>query len=364
MKPHDISPEVLHRWLCQLWTAAGSDEREARQIADHLVAANLTGHDSHGIGMVPRYIKAWKVGELRLNQQPTVLQDTGAILSLDAHGAMGQAVGVTSMDMAIERARKNGVCVMGLRNAHHLGRIGHWAEQACAAGMISIHFVNVLAAAAVAPFGGSQPRYGTNPFTIGMPVDGAEPIVLDFATSAIAMGKVRVAMNKGVQAPEGCLLDANGVPTTDPTVLFPENNGPMGALRAFGEHKGYALAVMCELMAGAITGGNTIRPDTLKHQFAVWNNMFTIVIDPKALADGVSANGEIQAFVDWLRTSELMQGHTKIRLPGEPERERRAERAQAIAVDQATLDELDQAAETLKEAGKASPGRLSSLVSQ
>ncbi|EJN02689.1 malate/lactate/ureidoglycolate dehydrogenase [Herbaspirillum sp. YR522] len=361
MSTYKISPQAMHSWLCDLWRAIGSDEREATLIADHLVAANLSGHDSHGVGMVPLYVKSWQQGEIRLNQQPVVLQDCGTMLSLDGNGGMGQALGAASMALAIERARTHGVCVMGLRHSHHLGRIGHWAEQACQAGLIAIHFVNVVTRPIVAPHGGTQARFGTNPFTIGLPVAGAPPIVLDFATSNIALGKVRVAKNKGVEVPPGCLLDAEGLPTNDPSVMYPES-GPSGALRSFAEHKGYALAVMCELLAGAITGGHTIRPETIKHRFAIWNNMFAVVLDPKALAGSSSAGTEIGAFVDWVRSSGLMRGHAEVQLPGDAERRRRQERADGITLDPMTLTELDRAAQAVQEVRGAAPGPLSAIA--
>ena len=189
MTAHVISPPALHRWVTALWTAAGSSPREAELTADHLVDANLTGHDSHGVGMIPRYVNAWLAGELRLNEHVSVAKDAGTLLTLDGHRGMGQVVAHEAMTIAIDRAQRDGVCVLGLRHAHHIGRIGHWAEQAAAAGLVSVHFVNGVSKPWVAPHGGRQGRFNTNPFTVGIPVPGREPIVLDFATSAIAQGK-------------------------------------------------------------------------------------------------------------------------------------------------------------------------------
>lgn len=363
MSEHRIPTAALHRWVQDLWLAAGSDEREARLTAEHLVGANLTGHDSHGVGMIPKYVLSWLADELQLNRHVSVAQESGSLLSLDGNRGMGQAVTEEAMAIAIERAREHGVCVMGLRTAHHLGRVGHWAEQACAAGMISIHFVNVLSKPIVAPHGGYQARYGTNPFTIGLPVPDAPPIVLDFATSAIAMGKVRVAHNKGVPTPPGCLLDEAGLPTQDPAVMFPPGGGaPVGALRNFGEHKGYVLAVMCELLGAAVTGGHTIRPETLTHQHAVWNNMLAIVFDPARLGASTSFGHEVEAFVDWIRSSQLQPGCDGIRVPGDPERESRRRRAEWIPVDSGTLAQLDDAAQRVQARRGTSPGPLSRLA--
>ncbi len=171
----------MHRWMTQLWLRAGSDERESRLVADHLVGANLAGHDSHGIGMAPRYVKSWKVGELQLNREVAIDVDNGALITVDARHGMGQSVTWQAMELAIARAREHGVCVMGLRNSHHLGRVGHWAEQAISAGMASVHFTNAVAAVPMVapPRRRRRALLLTNPFTVGIPRPGGEPFVLD-----------------------------------------------------------------------------------------------------------------------------------------------------------------------------------------
>jgi uncharacterized oxidoreductase len=228
--------------------------------------------------------------------------------------------------------------------------------------MISIHFVNVLSKPIVAPHGGYDARFGTNPFTIGVPMAGRPPLVLDFATSAIALGKVRVAHNKGVQVPPGCLMDPAGHPTEDPSVMFPGAGGTQGALRTFGEHKGYVLAMMCELLGAAVTGGHTIRPETLTHEHAVWNNMLAIIFDPARLGSSTTFGHEVESFVDWVKASRLQPGTDHIRLPGEPEREWRHARAEFIPVDSGTLAQLDDAAARVLETRGQSPGPLSALA--
>src|SRR5262249_31387894 len=144
-----------------------------------------------------RYVDALLEGGLLVNQHPKVRFDTGALLALDGCQGYGQVIGRDATALAIERARKHGSCVMTLARSHHLGRIGHWGEQAVAEGLISISFVNVISRAIVAPYGGADARFGTNPVCIAIPVPGQPPFLLDMATSAVAQGKVRVAHNKG-----------------------------------------------------------------------------------------------------------------------------------------------------------------------
>jgi uncharacterized oxidoreductase len=169
--------------------AAGSHDGEAAQVAANLVEANLRGHDSHGVGMVPRYVDAVLEGGLAVNSHVAIRQDSGALLTLDGRQGYGQVIGQEAMELGAARAKEHGVCVVGLAHSHHLGRIGQWAEQCVDHGLVSIHFVNVLSRPIVAPFGGRDARLGTNPFCVGIPRPGGEPILLDFATSKIAQAR-------------------------------------------------------------------------------------------------------------------------------------------------------------------------------
>jgi uncharacterized oxidoreductase len=345
-----IHPETLHRWMTDLWLRAGCDAQEARLTADHLVGANLAGHDSHGVGMAPRYVKSFKAGELQLNQKAEIVLDNGPLVTVDGRRGMGQSVTWQAMNIAIERAREHGVCVMGLRHSHHLGRVGHWAEQAIAAGFASVHFTNAVSnGPMVAPYGGADARFLTNPFTVGIPRPGEPPIVLDFATSAIAHGKVRVAYNKKksdptVLVPEGSLIDAAGRPTRDPNVLFEPPEGPHGALQTAAAHKGYALAMVCELLGAALTGGETAQPANRTMKHAVWNNMLVIVFDPERIGAAERFAQEARAFVEWVEAAPMSGATDRIMMPGDPERRARAERANGLQVDLGTLEELDEAA--------------------
>lgn len=343
MSAFTVHPDALGRWVRELFVAAGSSAREAELAADHLVAANLTGHDSHGVGMIPKYVASWKAGDLKLNQTIAVVSDTGPMVTIDAGRGLGQSVTHQAMTLAIERARKHGVCVMGLRNAHHLGRVGHWAEQSIAAGLVSIHFTNAVGSFIVAPHQGAEGRFVTNPFTVGIPRRGRDPLLLDFATSAIAAGKVRVAYNKRVPVPAGALIDHEGKPTADPAVLF---ESPAGALLTFAGHKGYALAMVCEMLGAALTGGETTRPGQAE-SVGVWNNMLTIVFDPARIGSIDAFETEAAAFEDWVRSARLAPGADRIRMPGDPERESRAARATSVPIDPQTLAQLDQAAATV-----------------
>ncbi|MEN9775835.1 MAG: hydroxyacid dehydrogenase [Pseudomonadota bacterium] len=354
----------LRGWVFELFRSAGASAHEAELGAHHLVEANLAGHDSHGIGMAPRYIASLLAGELQWGRTIKVITDAGSLLVVDGQGGLGQSVGLQAMALAIERAQQLGCAVLALRHAHHLGRIGHWAEQAIAAGLASVHFTNVVAPKpAVAPHGGAEARFVTNPFTVGLPVPGHAPIVLDFATSAIAQGKVRVAYNRGESTPPGSLIDAQGLPTDNPAVLFEPQDGPFGALRTMGAHKGSALAITCELLAGALSGGLTMHPGCPLPKVGVWNNMLAIVFDPTRMGTGEAFEQQAREFMAWVRSARLAPDNTDgaILMPGDAERQSRTDRARSIAIDATTLQQLDAAAAAVAGRFGLSPGPLSAL---
>ena len=251
---HVIAVDKLRVAIQQVVAGFGSSAQEVEEVSDNLIEANLTGHDSHGIGMLPRYAEAFAEGGLKPNAHVQTVLDAGVMLRLDGNNGFGQVIGREAMELGFDRARQNGCCIVALGNAHHLGRIGTWAEMAAAAGLVSLHFVNVISRGIVAPFGGSDARFGTNPFTAGVPIPGRPPMILDFATSMIAQGKTRVAHNKGELVPDHTLIDNTGKPTRDPRYSVIE---PFGAILTFGAHKGYGLAVLCELLGGALAAGMT-----------------------------------------------------------------------------------------------------------
>jgi hydroxycarboxylate dehydrogenase B len=334
-------PNRLNEIVRTIFTAAGASHREAALAAEHLVEANLQGHDSHGIGIIPAYVDNARTGALTLNQSLSVTLDVGPLILCDGGAGLGQAMAHDAIAIGTERALATGACILGLRNSHHIGRIGHWAEQCAAAGLVSVHFVNVVSEPAVAPFGGTKARIGTNPFAVGIPRAKAPPIIVDFATSRLAVGKVRVAFNKGEPVPPGTLLDASGQATDDPAVLF---SNPKGALLPFGEHKGWGLSLACELLGAALTGGKT--QSGPKHSNAIINSMFSVLVSPERLGTETSFNEEINAFVAWAR-SEAVKA-TQVLLPGEPERAIKRERERdGIPIDQRTWDQVTAAANAL-----------------
>jgi hydroxycarboxylate dehydrogenase B len=326
----------------RVFAAAGSAEEEAGIVAEHLVEANLKGHDSHGVGMIPSYLRNLAGGKAKTNEPGRVVSDAGAIIVYDGERGWGQIVARNATRLGIERAKRDGVAVVALRNAHHIGRIGTYGEMCAASGLLSLHFVNITdQRPSVAPWRGRDGRFGTNPLCIALPGPAPErPIVADMATSRIAMGKVRVARNKGEQIADETLLDDTGEPTTDPQVMY---RRPRGALLTFGEHKGYALAFICEMLAGAVTGSGTMRPERQDAE-SVTNGMLTIVIDPARIADQAWMHDEIRAMADYITASPPRKAGEPVLIPGDPERANRAKRlTDGVPIDDETWREIVEA---------------------
>ena len=330
----------------RVFIAAGSDEEEASIVANHLVEANLKGHDSHGVGMIPSYLRNREAGTVVPNVQGRVASDNGSIIVYDGDRGYGQVVARNATHLGIERARRDGVAVVALRNAHHIGRVGTYGEMCAGAGMVSMHFVNLTdQRPAVAPWRGRDARFGTNPLCIALPGPAPErPIISDMATSRIAMGKVRVARNKGEPIGADTLLDQHGDPTTDPRVMYQR---PRGALLTFGEHKGYALAFICEMLAGAITGSGTMRPERQASETTT-NGMLTVIIDPARITDRAWLQDEIAAMTDYVTASPPRYSNEPVLIPGDPERANRSARLRdGIPIDDETWREIAAAARSV-----------------
>lgn len=304
-----LSTAILH--------AAGVSEDHARLVSEHLVEANLKGHDSHGIGMLPSYVHGILEGLVLPDRHAELMSDNGAVLSFDGGTGLGRIVGMDAIEQGIERAQSLGICCVALGNASHLGRIGIFGERCAAQGLISMHYVNVVGHdPLVVAYGGRDRRFVTNPFCCTVPRDDGNHVVLDMATTTVAAGKVRVAFMKGLAVPDDSLVDSEGAPTNDPKAIFGEGGG---AMQPFGKHKGYGLMVMCELLGGALAGRYTMQPGNPRKGSTI-NNMLSILIDPQAVGDRRAFDDEVSAMIDYIYTSKPAEGVDGVLLPGDPER--------------------------------------------
>jgi uncharacterized oxidoreductase len=324
-----IEADRLRGLVGDIFSAAGCSRGEAERIARYLVAANLAGHDSHGVVRVPRYVEMKRDGRVVADQAIEVTVDTPVLAVIDGRFGFGQSVAPQAVEIGIAKCKAMGLSAVSLRNSGHIGRVGDWAEMAAAADLISIHFVNAGGSVLVAPFGGVERRFSTAPYCIGVPMAGRPPLVLDFATSVVAEGKVLVASQGGKKIPSDALIGPDGAMSGDPAMLYGEHTptGPRdfrkgsGAIRAFGDHKGSGLALMCEVLGGALTGNGCA---SLERPSA--NGMFSLYVDPARIDPAGFFPEEASRYVDHVKRAKPAQLGGEILVPGEPEQRSRERR--------------------------------------
>ena len=342
-----FGPDRLETFAALLLETAGARPADAAAVAHHLVDANLKGHDSHGVGLLPAYAHHIAKDLVNTAAEASTIKETTILLQVDADGGWGGPAGLRLMEQASAKAKEHGLAAATIGNAHHLGRIGAFAERAAEAGLVSMHFVNVTDhAPLVAPYRGSDARFGTNPVCIAFPPTPRRALfLLDMATSRIALGKIRVAANKGKTLAPGCLIDEKGMPTTDPSGMA--GFEVKGALTPMSRHKGYGLAFACELLAGVLSGSGTIQPDNPRRG-GIQNRMLSILIDPDAFGDRSWMDTEIEAMADYALASPPMDWDSPVLYPGDPERALFGKRSrEGIPLDLKTLEQLNKTAEAV-----------------
>ena len=335
--------EFLTDLTRRIFSAVGSNDTEAEIVAQRLVNANLSGHDSHGVIRIPTYIQWIQEGKTKLNQTIEIETDNGSMLVVDGRFGLGQSIGQQAISLGIERAKAHGVAVMALKDSAHLGRIGDWPEMCAEAGMVSVHFVNTSGMGnLVAPYGAIERRLSANPFAAGVPTNEAFPLILDMSACTIAEGKIRVALHAGKQVPNNCLIDSEGKPTTDPKTFY---GPPAGSILPIAGHKGYALSIIIEMMAGAMTGGSCTNPDRAN---VLTNGMLSIIMDRSKLQTDDYFYHEVKRYCDYVRSAKLLDENNKILMPGEIEYQTRAQRQiEGIELSQTTIDMIQDTCNSL-----------------
>lgn len=312
------APEIRD-FAGRCFAQAGFPEDEAQLIARLLVEANLTGHETHGIRQIPRYLKAVRSGEVNAGAPVTVLQETPATALLDAHRTLGFVGATKAVELAIAKARETKVAAVAVRNLNHVGRVGAYPEMAAAQGLVCLAFTNAQGAGkSVAPFGGLGRWIGTNPLAAAFPGPRGFPILLDFATSATAANKIRVAHTRGKPTGPGWIVDERGQATTDPKV-FMDGRGNQLPLGGDQGHKGFGLAVMVDILGGILAGaGAANAPTTVLN-----NGTFLICIDPAAFVAGDDYARALGDLIDYLHAAPPAPGKSGVILPGEYEHRNR-----------------------------------------
>ena len=312
-----FTPEQLRAAATAIFLAAGADEANTTMVVDHLVDANLAGHDSHGVIRIPSYVRGIKQGQIAPAARPEVVRETAVSALVDARRTFGQVSALFATDAVVAKAREHGVAVAGTFRGNHIGRLGYYPTRAAAHGVALLVTLGAVGRSAV-PYGGRAGALGTDPIAFGFPAEGDAPFLLDFATTAVAAGKVMVARDKHEPLPPDTLLDKDGRPTTDPNALFQG-----GALLPFGGHKGYALSLMAVLLSSVLVRG------AAHDQGGDGGKVFFCAIDARVFGDGAPAAAA--GVFRQVRAVPPAEGFDQVLIPGEPER-RSAERRRAEGI--------------------------------
>ena len=320
----------------RLLVAAGASEEEAAIISRHSIDANLAGHDSHGIIQIPTYIDRVKQGHIVPGAPFEVTRETATTTVIDGHWGFGYVVSERAMNITIEKARNNSIAAATVFRQSHVGRVADYPIMAANAGMIGIMTADSgRSAKSVAPFGGREARLGTNPICIAMPSDLDGPFFIDMATSAVAAGKLAVAIARDAPIPEGWLLDKDGNQTTDP--MAQRQGGVMLPLGGPEGHKGYGLSAMVEIFSGILTGlGFGIDP-TGRHNDGCFMAAFSV----DAFRDLAEFKREVTEFAAYLTSTPPAEGFDRVYYPGELEHLRAAQKRQdGVEIEDATWERL------------------------
>ena len=338
----EFEPAHLRDLGRRMFEAAGAPTDIAEHVAVHLVAANLAGHDSHGVIRIPWYLGQVREGWVRPAARPRVLREAPAAALVSGEWGFGHPAAAAAMDAACDRARQAGLGAAALVRATHIGRLGTYVEQAVDRGLVAMMWLGGLSAyRAAVPHGASRGIYGTNPMAAAFPGGEAGTLLLDFATTSIAGGKVMVARDRGVPLPEGSVLDREGRPTTDPTAAL---DG--GWLLPFGAHKGYALAFFAQLFGQALTGADALADGDERGPFGRAGAFF-LAVDPGMFRPVEDVAASAGRFAEEIRGLPPAPGFERVMAPGDPEARSRLARAAAIRLPEETWRQIAAAAEVL-----------------
>ncbi|MXW48471.1 MAG: Ldh family oxidoreductase [Gammaproteobacteria bacterium] len=322
----EVSSDDALTKLSAIFGLLGCEEEIAKSVSNHLVDSSLSGVESHGVMRALQYVKQFQSGFMKPDATPQIVTCDNGWEAVDGGGG----VGIPAMELAYERgmlqARKKGVSVVAVRNVGHTGRIGAYADVAAEKGFMTICMGggNRKIWRQVAPYGGAKALYPTNPWAIGMPGGNDDPVVVDFATSKIAGGWLYAARLAGAQLPEGYIIDSNGNPTTDPEDYF---NG--GAILPAGEHKGYGLGLLAEIVADALLGEPTTE-----------GNWLIIVLDIEAIQSRSAYSRAIADILTEVRECPPAPGFERVEIPGQLSRNHKRQCDGIVAVPEHTWQQI------------------------
>lgn len=333
-----FSAQQLREMAIQLFTAAGVPKNETEEVAFHLVDANLAGHDSHGVIRIPRYLEMIRKGLVQPGAPIEIVKESPAAVVLNGNWGFGQVVAKRAMEIAIERAATAGSCAITAYNSNHIGRLGAYPLMAVERNMIGMVMVNNHGGGLLmAPFGGRARRMSPNPIAFAAPTKQGAPFLMDITSSMTAGGKIMVKRNRKEPLPEGWIIDAEGNPSTDPQKFYGPPEGAILPLGGSMGHKGFALAMMVEILCGALSEAGCSRKDAPR----VGNGIFAFVLNPTHFTEHSAFLDRLEALITFIKSSPTLPGFEEILIPGEPEFRTQQRRAQeGIWIEDTTWEEI------------------------
>ncbi|MCR0985655.1 Ldh family oxidoreductase [Roseomonas populi] len=327
-----VPAETLHRQLTAVFTTWGMSAEHANTAATVMVDTDLTGIDSHGVGMLPHYQRLFREGRLDPKATPTIARDHGPGVLIDGNKAIGHVPAHLAITTAIEKAREFGIGVAAVTNSNHYGAAGWYARLAAEQGMIALSLTN--SSHLMVPLRGTQPALGTNPIAFSAPTrDPARPVLLDMATTTVAYGKISIARRAGKPLPPGWALDENGEPELDSARASDARRlAPLGGTREQGAHKGYGLALMVEILCATLTGAGSAQLRT---------GHFFLVLNPTAFRDREGFQADLDDLLARLRDNPPADPAAPVLIPGDPEHDTTVERGRdGIPMVQTLVEEV------------------------
>ncbi|WP_334122011.1 Ldh family oxidoreductase [Glutamicibacter sp.] len=294
-KTNTFSSLDLSQFIAQCMSAVGANEINAHYMADQLVSSERAGHPSHGLRRLPEYVGRALEGVSDPSAQATIEKDAGALVAMDAHRTCGHFALRDAMTLAIKRAEEHGISAVSVRDSDFAGRLAPFCEQAAEAGKVSLIFGNNNGSLqTVLPPGGLEPKLSTNPLAAGVPRAQAPHMVLDFATSVVASGRLHEEQDSGAQVPK-------------------EWVGAGGHHKPFGGFKGFGLSLLVEALGGALSGSDTVSA----RKSTEAQGTLIIVIDVATMRDLNDYTAQVEEFINYVKDTEVEEGAKPVRAPGE-----------------------------------------------
>ena len=309
--PYTIHADPLEQLTRDIFAAAGAPADIAAVVAESLVTTNLFGHDSHGVLRVKQYVNMIDAGMIKPAQRPRIRKRFGATAMVTNGYGFGQTGARFAAELAVELGREHGIAAVSLGQTTHIGRLGEYTQMIATAGLIGIGFTSgSMFSGWVAPYGGREKVFSTNPMSFAVPCGGEGTLLLDFATAGMAHGKVLLARAKGEPVPQGMMLDKNGRPSTDASIV---DDGAV--LLAMGAYKGSGLSMMMEIIPTLLAGKRPLASP----EFHFGNPTLLLALTPDAFDEDTDFVEQVEALKQQVKSVQPAEGFDEVLLPGEPE---------------------------------------------